>query len=474
MLPDIAVMIIYLVVIILIGLKFSKADNIKDYFLGDRSIPWFVACFSIVATETSTLTFLSIPGLAYIKGVGFLQIAIGFLLGRILISVILLPRYFEGNLETVYEFLQNRFSPFSRKAIAVIFHVTRLLADSVRLFAAAIPLSVLTGIDYRLSVLLIGAATFIYTYYGGIKSVVVVDSIQLCLYLTCSIIGIYIISDIMNQPIISIFKMIPQEKLKIFSTGFETGQAGLLNSYNIFSGIIGGIFLSFASHGTDHIIVQRILSCKDLKSAKKAVVFSGIFVIIQFALFLLLGLFIMVLMENAPFNKPDEIMPFFIIKYLPPGIRGLMLAGIFAAAMSTLSSSINSLSASTSIDILDIQSRKISDKEKIKSSRLISLIWTIVIIAISTLLTNNKSPLVELGLGIASITYGGMLGIFMIGSFTKKINEKSALSGVFLSIAGVLVIKYFKVFWPWYVPVGFIISYSSAFLFNKFFKTISE
>jgi SSS family transporter len=451
---DAAVITVYIILINLIGIRYSKAGNMGDYFLGSRSIHWLPASFSIVATETSTLTFISIPGLAYIKGMGFMQITLGYLLGRILVALLLLPGYFKGNIQTVYEFLQERFGVSSRKILSVVFHITRLLADSVRLFATAIPLAVLTGLDFGVSIIIIGAATFIYTYYGGIRSVVIVDSVQLVLYILCALICLVLIPKLMGKSFTDVFSLIPPERMKMLFTGFEEG-GSVMKSYNIFSGVIGGLFLSFASHGTDHLIVQRVLSCRDLKSAKKAMVSSGIAVMFQFFLFLLVGLFIMVFLENRNFSKPDEIMPFFIIAHLPDGLRGLMLAGIFAAAMSTLSSSINSLSASTAMDLLGINKKDFSDAKKIRISRMISLLWTFVIILISTLLTDTGNPLVELGLAIASVTYGGILGIFILGRFFPSLGEKPAIAGS-LSGIGITALVAFsgKVFWPWYVPIG--------------------
>jgi len=468
MTADIVVIAAYMVIINVIGIMFSKVKTIDDYFLGDRKIPWPAACFSIVATETSTLTFISIPGLAYITGLGFLQVAFGYLAGRVLVAVVLLPGYFRGDISTAYEFIQKKFGIDSRRIIAVIFHITRLLADSVRLFATAIPLSFLTGLEYWQSVLIIGIATFIYTFYGGIRSVVIVDSIQLFLYLFCAVAGIYIITGLTGKSFFTIMGDLPEGSLRIFSTGLSGGLRGILGSYNVFSGIIGGALLSFASHGTDHLMVQRVLSCRDLGSARKAMVASGVIVIIQFMLFMTLGLFIKALMKGETFPMPDAIMPHFIVKYLPPGMKGLMLAGIFAAAMSTLSSSINALASSTALDIAGISRRGYSEKKKLLLSRGTTLLWTAVIILMSSLLSDNKSPLVEVGLAIASVTYGGMLGIFILGVTVRGVSEKAALAGVIISIVSVIVMAAaLDVFWPWYVPAGFIISYAVGLALHR-------
>ena len=467
MTADLVVVMAYLAVVILIGLRFSGAKTVQDYFLGNRSIPWLVACFSIVATETSTLTFISVPGLAYVQGMGFLQIALGYMAGRVLVATLLIPRYFEGRFETVYAFIQNRFDVGSRRIMSGIFHVTRLLADSVRLFATAIPLSVITRWDLRISILVIGAATLAYTYYGGLRSVAVVDSVQLALYLTCAVTGFFLIASQMGVSVQTLFSQIPRADLKILFTGFEPDSPGVLKSYNIFSGLIGGAFLSFASHGTDHLLVQRVLACRNKRSAQKAMIASGVVVGFQFFLFLLLGLFIKALLGGQHFVRSDAVMPYFIVNHIPAGLRGLMLAGIFAAAMSTLSSSINSLSSSTAVDLFGIGERGLSDRKQVALSRLFSIVWAGVIVGVSLLLRNTTSPLVEVGLSIASVTFGGMTGIFLLGRFFEGLDSRAAISGVMISIAvNVFVVFGTSIFWLWTVVIGCAVSFGSALLLN--------
>ncbi|MBN2079580.1 MAG: sodium/solute symporter [Spirochaetes bacterium] len=462
--PAIAVIAAYLIFINLIGLACTRASTINEYFLGGRNLPWPVACFSIVATETSSLTFISIPGLAYISNLGFLQVALGYVIGRVLVATVLLPRYFSGNLETAYEFIQNRFGLLARRVIAVIFHVTRLLADAIRLFATAIPLSILMGFEgYWQAIIIIGLATFLYTLYGGIRSVAVVDTIQLVIYIVSAAAGIMVIADTLGLTVSSLVARIPSSGMTIFSTGFENGWRGIFGSYNVFSGLIGGAMLSFASHGTDHLIVQRALSCRDLPSARKAMIGSGVLVFFQFALFMVLGLCIHLLLQGKRFDLPDTIMPFFIINHVPAIFRGLMLAGIFAAAMSTISSSINSISSSTALDILMLSRRDLPEKRKVLVSRLISLAWTFVLMGLAMAVRNTTSSLVELGLSIASITYGGMLGIFVQGALFRRIGDRAALSGVVVSIAAVFAISVVTpLFWPWYVPIGFVIAFGTG------------
>ncbi len=461
---DIGVIVVYLVLINAIGILFSRKQSITDYFLGGRSISWGFAALSIVATETSTLTFVSIPGLAYVKGMGFLQVALGYLLGRILVAWLLIPAYFKGELNTVYAYLQNRFGAMPRKVVAVLFHLTRMLSDSVRLFATAIPLAVLAGWDYRLAVLVIGVATLIYTYYGGLKSVIIVDSIQLIVYLACAFIGMAVVRNILMIPFSDIFNRMPSGVLAVFSSG--VGE--LATSYNVFSGILGGAFLSFASHGTDHLIVQRVLACKTVRHARMAMVSSGVLIIFQFALFMVWGLFLGVLFNQMPFERSDAIIPHFIAGYVPAGLKGLMLAGILAAAMSTLSSSINALSSSTVLDILEVTRKKWPESQKVRLSRLITLFWAFMMIGISVLLHDTRSPLVEVGLSIASVTYGGILGIFIIGRFSSSFRAYAVVAGVFAGIvANILVILLTPVFWLWYTMIGCAVSWIVSGAVNR-------
>ncbi len=460
---DIAVILVYIVIVNIIGLRFSGGSSVRDYFLGNRSVHWGMVCLSIVATETSSLSFISIPGIAYASGTGFLQVTFGYLLGRVLVAAFLLPKYFQGEYETVYEFLQRRFGRASRKTVSVIFHVTRLFADSVRLFATAIPLTVMIGWDYRLSLAVIGTATFIYTFYGGIRAVIVTDAMQLLLYLFCVGLGMYCVMDELSLTFGSVFSLIPAADLSFVSTGLGGGAAKLFGSYNLLTGVIGGAFLSFASHGTDHLLVQRVLACRDVDSARKAMVASGLVVILQIALFLLFGLFIKVLLGARPFDSSDSIVPYFIVNHLPVGLRGLMLAGIFAAAMSTLSSSINSLSSSTALDLLRLDERSMPERKKVAVARGIALFWTLAIIAVSILFHDSNNPLVEVGLSIASVTYGGVLGIFMLGRFTTAIDDRAALCGVFAGVAAVTAVMLFTaLFWLWYVAVGFFVCVAVA------------
>ena len=236
-----------------------------EYFLGGRDLPWGAVLLSIVATETSTLTFLSIPGVAYSGSLGFLQIALGYVVGRLLVAVWLLPAYRTGELKTAYEFLEWRFGIKSRRLASIVFMVTRLLADSVRLFATAIPLTLVTGWSLVTSVIIIGAITLIYTYLGGIRAVVLVDAVQMVLYLFGGVVALFMLERIVPGGWIEILSRASEAgKLQLVDTSFDFGRP-----YTLWAGLIGGAFLSMGSHGTDQLIVQRLLACRDLSASRR-------------------------------------------------------------------------------------------------------------------------------------------------------------------------------------------------------------
>ncbi len=435
---DYGILFLYLIGVTILGFWFGKYQkNTRDYFLGNRNLPWWAVCFSVVATETSTLTFISIPGIAYLTNLNFLQLTFGYLIGRIIISFIFLPAYYKGELATAYEFLGNRFGLRMRNYSSVIFQITRLLADGVRLFATAIPLAVITGWSYPVSIAVIGFLTIIYTYLGGIRVVVWIDVIQMVIYLGGAIIaGIFLLSNLQGswQDVIEVLRI--ENKFQIFNFNFGGDWKDFFSfKYNFITSIVGGMLLSMASHGTDQLIVQRLLTCNNLKDSQKALITSGISIIFQFALFLALGLLLYVFYRGqaAGLNyefvaDPDAIFPKFIVEALPAGLSGLIIAGIFAAAMSTLSGSLNSLASSSMLDIYKSRFGKNNTPQRdLLISRIITVAWGIIFIGGAMLFKDKKNPVVELGLEIASFTYGGLLGTFIMGVFFSRVKENAAL-----------------------------------------------
>ncbi len=455
---DYIIIIAYLSIITLIGiLSGGRQKSVKDYFLGKDFVPWWAVCFAIVAAETSTLTFISIPGLAYLTNLNFLQLTFGYLVGRIVVAFLFLPAYFQGELSTAYALLENRFGYKTRSFASIIFMFTRTAADGVRLFATAIPLKLMLNIDYPLAILIIGVVALLYTSIGGVRGIIWVDVIQFLIYIGGAIIsGILLINLIpggLNQfiSIATEFK-----KFEIINLGTSDNLSSFFSKpYTLIAGIIGGAFLSMASHGTDQLIVQRLLATKNLKNAQKAIIGSGVIIIFQFAIFLLLGVLLFAYYGKLDMRS-DEIFPYFIINVIPTGLKGLIIAGLFAAALSTLAGSISSLSSATVLDILISYFKKFDDdKKKLQASRIITVIWAIILIFTAFLFMESSQAVVEIALSIASFTYGGLLGTFLLGVLNKKATQEDALAGFVAGIFLMITVISLKLTaWTYYTLIG--------------------
>ena len=484
----------------LIGsLSGGKQKTTSDYFMGGKNVPWWAVSFSIVAAETSSLTFISIPGLAYITNLNFLQLTVGFLIARVIVAIFFLPAYKKGELSTAYTFLENRFGIRTRRYASSVFLVTRVAADGVRLFSTAIPLAIIFKSTlifaswsnfqiYILSIIVITIISFTYTYTGGVKGVIWADVLQMFIYIG----GAFLAMGILIHSIPQSFNWQSiTEKLQIFN--FDMGQSiGQFFSkpYTIIASLMGGIFLSMASHGTDQLIVQRLLTTKTLKDSQKAIVGSGIMVIFQFALFLMVGIMLYIFFEGvsitdptAPFHKADEIFPYFIIHYLPSGIKGIIIAGLFAAAMSTLAGSISSLSSSAMIDLYKpFFPDKINPDRELKISRMLTIFWATILTFVAFLFIQVQQSVVEIALGIASITYGGLLGTFLLGLFFKSVQQSAAIvgfsSGIVAMIFIILIPKFvadsFLVHWTWYVFIGTSVTLLVGSLYQKIMPEIKK
>jgi len=448
----------------------GKQKTVKDYFLGSKEIPWWAVCFSIVAAETSTLTFISIPGLAYLTNLNFLQVTFGYLIGRIIVAAILLPAYSKGELKTAYTFLENRFGGKTRSFASIIFLFTRTAADGVRLFATAIPLKLMLNIDYPLAIAIIAVMTLVYTYTGGMKGVIWVDVMLMFIYLGGAILSaVYLLNLIPGGWGAVTTASLAGNKFSVFNLGFENGISGFFSQpYTLLGGLIGGAFLSMASHGTDQLIVQRLLSTKSLRDGQKAIVGSGVIVIIQFAIFLLVGVMLYAFYGKLDF-KSDEIFPLFIINVLPAGISGIIVAGLFAAAMSTLAGSMTSLASSTMHDLyIPFFGKNLDDQKQLRISRMFTIFWAGMLVISAILFMESSRAVVEIALSIASFTYGGLLGTFLLGILNKKAKQEDALAGfvagIFIMIS---VISLKLVAWTWYTIIGVIATLLIGSLLNK-------
>ena len=476
---DFAVLVLYMAGVTAWGAWLGRANRGgTDYFLGNRNLPWWAVMLSVVATETSTLTFLSIPGVAYLGTLAFLQLAIGYLAGRAVVSWILLPAYYRGELSTAYALLETRFGGSARRYASGIFMVTRLLADSVRLFATAIPLAIITGWSYPVSILVIGAATLAYTYYGGIRAVVWVDALQMALYVGGGLIALLLLHMAVDGGWSAILASAGSAgKMQVLDFSASPAVA-----YTFWAGLIGGGFLSMASHGTDQLIVQRLLTCRDVVQSRRALIGSGFAVIVQFALFLFVGLGLWVFFEGREFAGSDEIFARFIIEEMPAGVRGLLIAGVFAAAMSSLSSSINSLASASAYDFWgplrrrrggggstetggDVAAAIVAeaDRDIMTAGKVFTLVWAglLIVGAIVFIPLSEGTAAVEVALAAASMAYGGLLGAFALGVLTRRVGQTGVIVGMTVGVGTVVVIwatARSAVAWPWFVLIGLVVT----------------
>ena len=454
---DFAILILYLIGITAFGARFRKGQqNLKDYFLGGRTAPWWAISFSIVATETSTLTIISTPGIAYGGNLGFLQLVLGYVVARALLCVILVPQYFKGEFYTAYQLLEKRFGQRMKSAAAVVFLVTRALAEGVRIAAIGKVVSVAFGTGDRTSIAIITVLTMFYTFEGGMRAVIWTDVIQFILYILGSLGAFFLLLHKIpgGWPEITQVAAASGGKLQIFDFAFS-----LTKSFTFWSGLIGGTFLTMASHGTDQTMVQRLLSARNERDAKKALLTSGVIVFFQFALFLLIGVMLYVygLHETlvVPDGDLDRIYPWFIVHRMPVVAVGLLLASIFAIAMSNASGSLNSLASSS---IIDLGKRRPDDASALKRSRFTTLFWGLVLGALGLV---HWGPVLIAGLTIAAITYGAMLGVFLLGTWNPRANENGALTGFVVGLIAMILVRYHThVAFTWYVFFGCVITFA--------------
>lgn len=461
---DWIVLFAYLAGIIALGLWLGgRQAGAADYFLGKRDLPWWAILVSVVATETSALTVISIPGIGALGNLTFLQLAMGYIVGRIGVAWLLLPGYFAGEIQTAYEVLGTRWGGGARRTASAVFLVTRALATSVRLFAGAIPLAVITGWPYPVAILVIGAATVVYTYVGGLRAVVWADVIQWSVYVVAGIAALFVALRLQPGALAGAAE---HGKLQVFDFRFS-----LTAPYTFVAALFGGALLSAASHGTDHLIVQRLLATRSLRDARLALVGSGIAVFAEFTLFLLVGVAIWAAAPETRMLAGDAIFPTFVTTHLGGGLAGLVVAGVLAAAMGSTASALNSLASSTTHDYYAPLANRVGDDvHLLRVGRLFTLGWAVLLVGGALLFRSRDTPVVVVALSIASLTYGALLGAFVLARFSR-VRERDAVTALIGGAAIMAVVVFAKqiapvignpprlvqlgtLAWPWYVPLG--------------------
>jgi SSS family solute:Na+ symporter len=484
---DLAIVGLYLVGITLFGLSFKKSSEktLKTYFLADKNIPWWAISLSIVSAETSTLTIIGIPGTAYFGNFGFMQVVFGYLVARIVISLIFIPPYYRGELFTAYQLIDRRFGKNLHKLTAGIFLVTRAVAEGVRVFAISIVVAIALqrylqrffspDLSDIAAIGIITLLTLIYTFEGGMHAVVWTDVVQMVIYIAGTIVGF-----------VTLLHLVPGGWTTIHDTAAAAGklqvidwQPSLVKPLNFWAGVIGGTFLTTASHGTDQLMVQRLLAARSEAQAKLALLASGGAILLQFTLFLLVGasLWVYYTGQHPPVEfastASDRIFPTFIVQKMPTPISGLLIAAILAAAMSNLSAALNSLSSTTVIDFYVKRYPESTESQRVKISRTFTIVWGVALFALAILSQQFKESVLVLGLSLASITYGGLLGTFLLGVLTKRANERGVMLGLIVGVAANLYFwlvpvmidgKPQKIAWTWYVVIGTTLTMTVGYL----------
>lgn len=477
---DLAIVAAYLAGITLFGLRFrgAKDRSLRGYFLAGQTIPWWAIALSIVSAETSILTIISVPGVAFTGDMGFLQIVFGYLVGRIVVALLFLPRYFQGNMLTAYQLIQRRFGSALHKTTALLFLLTRAAAEGVRVFAISIVVGIAIGTGDTLSIAIISGLTLLYTFEGGLAAVIWTDVVQMAIYIAGTLVALW-----------SLGAHVPGGWSAIHQVGAAAGKFHVLHfgldlnqSYTFWAGLLGGTFLTMASHGTDQLMVQRMLAARNLRESRLALLSSGLVILLQFALFLLIGIGLFVFYGQHPQSllgssgvalSPDRLFPSFIVFQMPRGIAGLLIAAVLAAAMSNLSAALNSLSSTTVVDLWMSWRPAADERERERVARSSTLLWALVLFAIAVyaIHAGGKGHVVEIGLSIASVAYGALLGVFLLGTLNPRATQPGAIAGMVVGFStnlilwlhpGAFVLGPFvlpHIAFTWYVLIGSAVTF---------------
>lgn len=454
---DLAILAVYMAGVVLFGLWIGRGTTTaSDYMVGGRRLPWWLILFSIVATETSTVTFLSIPGFAFERDMTWLQIPLGFLIGRYAVAWLLMPHYFRGELFTAYEVLARRFGGSTQRVASALFVVTRTLADGLRLFLTAIVLQEMTGLALPWSVAAIGLTTILYTWFGGIRAVLWTDFVQFAVYFGGALLAFGLLVDKLPGGLGELIAVGDAAgKLRVFDLGFDWKEP-----YALWAGLLGGVFITLGSHGVDQMMVQRYLCAGDLRQGRRALTWGGFVIVAQFALFLLIGVGLYVFYQAhppaAPFERADRVFARFILDEMPVGVVGVLLGAIFAAAMSTLSSSLNSCATAATRDLYKpLARRAVTPERELAITRALTALFGLAQIGVGIGGLWLRSSVVASVLGIAAFTTGIVLGVFFLGILAPRVGERAALAGLVGGLVAMTAIYFATpLAWTWYALVG--------------------
>lgn len=472
---DLCIVVAYLLGVTALGMRFRSKQSLlqkgvpgdrnaatREYFLGGQTAPWWALAFSIVATETSTLTIIGTPAIAYGGNLTFLQLVFGYLIGRVVIVLLFLPGYFRGEFFTAYALIEKRFGTRMRAVAATTFLITRAIAEGVRVSAIALVLSVVLGTSEHLSVVIVIGLTLLYTLEGGMKAVIWTDVAQLFIYQAGSIATFFVLLHLIPGGWAEVAQVAADRGHKLQLVDFSLH---LATKYTFWSGLIGGAFLTMATHGTDQTIVQRLLAARNQRDSRRALLASGLVVMFQFTIFLLIGVLLFVFSQHVPLlqtgERTDRILPLFLVREMPTGLAGLLLASIIAVAMSNASGSLNSLAASSVLDFSVLRDpakvKYTGDAGFLRLSRSMTLFWGLVLMGFGLI---TWGPLLETGLTVASLPFGSLLGLFLLGTINRRATAAGALAGMFAGLVTILCVwRLTNIAFTWYVLIGSVVTF---------------
>ncbi len=464
---DLAVIAGYLVAITWFGAQFKESQKtLKDYFLGGRGAPWWAIAFSIVSAETSTLTVIGTPAIAFGGNLTFLQLVFGYLLGRLVVAYLLLPQYFRGEMFTAYELMQRRFGPNVRKFTAGTFLILRALAEGVRVFAVSLVVSIVLHTGEAVSIAVIVCLTLFYTFEGGMTAVIWTDVIQMLLYMSGAIASFFLIlHGIAGGWHHAMDVASAAHKLQLFDFRFSPTPAFFKRTYSFWAGLIGGCFLVTASHGTEQLLVQRLLSARNQRDSRLALLSSWFVIFFQFSLFLFIGLLLYVTLRDAGQGTPaklDALYPEYLWNHLPVGLAGLTVAAILAAAMSNLSASLNALASTTVMDFFRPLRPHLQESTYLRLARWATVLWGVILFSIG-LVARHWGRVLEAGLSIASVLYGALLGAFLLGVLTRRPGQIAVMTGMTAGFAATFAFRN-SVAYTWYVLIGASVTFGTGWL----------
>jgi solute:Na+ symporter, SSS family len=473
---DWIVILVYLLGIIALGVYFGKDQrNTRDYFLGSKNIPWWGIGLSIVAAETSALTIIGVPAMAYDAKSGnmtFIQMVIGYVIARILLAVVMVPHYFKGEIYSPYQLLENSFGPAARRTASVFFLLMETLAAGVRVYVACIPVQLMLGIGVLESIILFVFLSLIYTYIGGVKAVIWTDAVQFGLFLAGGLFTIFYIPTLIDGG----FSAVMAEAAAAGKTHWLNADFSLQPPINIWMGVLGGTFLVMSTHGAEQLIVQRVLACKNVRDGRRALILSAALIFPLFLIFLTVGVMLWVYYQHQPFAIPipearpgikanDFIFPIFMVTAVPHVLKGFLIVAILSAAMSSVSSAMTALASVSTMDIMkNLLKGARGDEFFLRFSKRSTVFWAGALILVAFLTRKNDSVL-NAAFALRGLTAGALLGSLMLTLLWRKASSTPVVIAMFAALAVMTYIfLYTKIFWPWYTLIGTCVALATAYL----------